>query len=353
MKNSFLVTALLLTLVIIFAGCTEEMETINQPDDYPDPPVTTWFLDIQGTAADDIWIAGQPGVLMHFDGTSWSLEDHGDVALTSLYNTEGTTYVCGHSGTIMKNSGSGWSDMSSGIDSNLYDIGQGPYGETFACGQGGAVLKLNGSSWENTPDEIFWISQNDTILRSEDDIESFITINKYAIGGSNAVLLVEADPDSTHQYWVKGPIEAVLGEWIVAGWTDEQSIDNNWLVGADGHLYRLLEDAYGELSYVETSSPGGDHINLADLTDIWVDENNSCWFASKDGLVFKRTPAEVIESPDYKLSSEDLTYNVAPGTSLNGIWGTSSTDIWVVGYGGVVYHFDGTDWTQQDVPLPN
>ncbi|MBT3316726.1 hypothetical protein HN388_01965, partial [bacterium] len=36
MKNSLLVTALLLTLIIIFAGCTEEMETINQPDDYPD-----------------------------------------------------------------------------------------------------------------------------------------------------------------------------------------------------------------------------------------------------------------------------------------------------------------------------
>ena len=353
MKNSLLVTALLLTLIIIFAGCTEEMETINQPDDYPDLPISTWFLDIQGTAADDIWIAGQPGVLMHFDGTNWSLEDHGDVTLTNLYsNTTGTTFVCGHSGTIMKNSGSGWSDMSTGIDLNLYGIGKGPYGDIFVCGQGGALLKLNGSSWDNTPDEIFWISQNDTILRSSDDIESFKTINKYAIGGSDAILLVEAHPDSTHQYWVKGPIEASLGEWIIAGWTDEQAIDNNWLVGAEGHLYRLLQ-ANDELSYVETSSPGGDHTNLPDLTDIWVDENNSCWFTSRGGQVFKRTPMVVVEDPDYLLSSEDLTFDVSIGTSLDGIWGTSANDIWVVGYGGAVFHFDGTDWSQQDVPLPN
>jgi len=352
MKNSLLVTALLLTLVIIFAGCSDNMETINQTDDYPDQPISTWFLDIQGSAADDIWIAGQPGVLMHFDGTNWSLEDHGDITLTSLYNTASTTYVCGHSGTIMENSGSGWSDMSSGTESNLYGIGEGPYGGIFACGQGGTVLQLNGSSWDNTPDEIFWNSQNDTILRSSDEVESFKTINKYAIGGSDAIMLVEAHPDSTHQYWVKGPIEASLGEWIIAGWTDEQSIDNNWLVGADGHLYRLLEVG-GELSYVETSSPGADHTNLPSLTDIWVDENDSCWFTSREGYVFKRTPDEVFEAPDYKSSSEDLTYDVVPGTSLDGIWGTSSNDIWVVGYGGVVYHFDGTDWSQQDVPLPN
>jgi len=134
--------------------------------------------------------------------------------------------------------------------------------------------------------------------------------------------------------------------------TDQQSIENNWLVGAEGHLYRL-QQVNDELSYVETSSPGGDHTNLAGLTDIWVDEDKSCWFTSSEGNVFKRTPAEVIEITDYILSSEDLSYAVAPGVCLSGIWGTSSNDIWVVGYGGVVYHFDGTDWSQQNVPLPN
>jgi hypothetical protein len=361
MKNRFIITALL-SMLLFLSSCVEEMETINQPDDYPDDLLVTWLFDIQGTSADDIWIAGRPGILMHYDGSDWTVEDYGNQTFTEIYiDNSGTEYVCGFDGTILKNNGTSWSEMTTGTSSNLYGIGLGPYDDIYACGQGGSLIKLNESSWNSTPDEVLWVSLNDSLILSNGDIESLTTVTINAIAGSGtsddyqglyapAILLVEASSDSI--YWEKGPIEAEIGEWIVSGWSDEDTVANNWLIGKNGNLFRLKEDD-GSLSYVATSIPGGDHTNPPNLSDIWVDENNSCWFTSRSGHVYKRTPAEIIDAADYILSAEDTTFEVSPGTSLDGIWGSASDNIYAVGYLGIVYHYDGSEWTQVTVPLTN
>ena len=32
-------------------------------------------------------------------------------------------------------------------------------------------------------------------------------------------------------------------------------------------------------------------------------------------------------------------------SSLNGVWGTSGSNVYAVGYGGMILHYDGTSWT--------
>ena len=32
-------------------------------------------------------------------------------------------------------------------------------------------------------------------------------------------------------------------------------------------------------------------------------------------------------------------------TQLNGVWGAAANDIWAVGDGGVIVHFNGVDWS--------
>ena len=39
-----------------------------------------------------------------------------------------------------------------------------------------------------------------------------------------------------------------------------------------------------------------------------------------------------------------------PGYSLNAIWGKASNDIYAVGSGGTVLHYDGSAWTEQSTP---
>jgi hypothetical protein len=33
-------------------------------------------------------------------------------------------------------------------------------------------------------------------------------------------------------------------------------------------------------------------------------------------------------------------------SSLSGVWGTSSSDIFAVGYDGTIVHYDGTGWSE-------
>jgi len=37
---------------------------------------------------------------------------------------------------------------------------------------------------------------------------------------------------------------------------------------------------------------------------------------------------------------------------LNGIWGSGSTDVWAVGYNGVVLHWNGAIWSVVDAGVP-
>jgi len=41
-----------------------------------------------------------------------------------------------------------------------------------------------------------------------------------------------------------------------------------------------------------------------------------------------------------------------PTDRLTAIWGTSSTDLWVGGMYGGLFHFDGTTWAQDSIPIP-
>jgi len=41
-----------------------------------------------------------------------------------------------------------------------------------------------------------------------------------------------------------------------------------------------------------------------------------------------------------------------PTEQLTAIWGTSSNDLWVGGFHGGLFHYDGTTWTQDSIPIP-
>jgi len=71
-----------------------------------------------------------------------------------------------------------------------------------------------------------------------------------------------------------------------------------------------------------------------DLTALWVGSSSTIWATSKQGKIFAITktanePTSALEEP--------LSTSVLPH-ELNGIYGTSSADIWAVGSGGTVLH---------------
>ena len=42
--------------------------------------------------------------------------------------------------------------------------------------------------------------------------------------------------------------------------------------------------------------------------------------------------------------------NALGGLSVEGLWGSASTDIWAGGFGGQIQHFDGADWSVDTSP---
>ena len=60
------------------------------------------LFKVWGTAANDVWVCGQAGLILHYDGASWSLMDSGTtVALYSVWGT-GTGAVYAGGGVLLR-----------------------------------------------------------------------------------------------------------------------------------------------------------------------------------------------------------------------------------------------------------
>jgi photosystem II stability/assembly factor-like uncharacterized protein len=62
-------------------------------------------------------------------------------------------------------------------------------------------------------------------------------------------------------------------------------------------------------------------------------------------LLFQAAPASASLSPDWHFSSAYPTQN-----SLNAIWAENTNSVYVAGDGGVIFHWDGTTWTEMETP---
>jgi len=71
-----------------------------------------------------------------------------------------------------------------------------------------------------------------------------------------------------------------------------------------------------------------------DLTGVWIGPAGEVWAVGESGFVGRREPA----------SSAWCWCAPSPPSTLRGIWGASSEDIFVVGDGGKLLRFDGTHW---------
>jgi hypothetical protein len=68
----------------------------------PTPEIEANLMAIWGDRDDDVWAVGTKGLILHWDGTSWSKQESGvSVALTSVHGADGTVWIVGERGTIL------------------------------------------------------------------------------------------------------------------------------------------------------------------------------------------------------------------------------------------------------------
>lgn len=329
--------ALLAGLLLLgLAGCNPKSKSFTFPPE-PEPSSRPWLLDIWGSGADDIYVVGKPGTLLHWNGTAWSLQDLGTTEiLTSVWGTgPSDVFVVGHQGLVYHFNGSGWSQMSSGTTHDLYAVGRGPGDAVYICGDKAVLFRLDGGTWQDTPDTAVLYNATgtatvDTLIRSYNEIAALTSVTTYAISGSNGVVLM-ADARPTR--WRRGPIG--IDDWLNAGW-GSANITDNWLASDAGKLYRL-QLVNGLLSWIEVSSPA----TIA-VDDMWgTPDALTYYFVTRDGQIVRRNAA-----------GTSITVVYDGGLWLSGIWGSAADDIYAVGYDATVLHWDGSTWSGVTVPVP-
>lgn len=134
---------------------------VRQPVDELVPPGTT-FYGVWGSADDDVWVVGgslagvgEPGVILHWDGLSWTRATDDDARAAPLFKVWGTgaddVRAVGEEGTIVRWDGAAWTREDSGVNQRLVAVwGRGP-DDVFAVGGAitGLMLHWDGAAWSS------------------------------------------------------------------------------------------------------------------------------------------------------------------------------------------------------------
>lgn len=117
-----------------------------------DPYPPAYLFDVKGTADDDVWIAGERGTILHWDGTKMSPVQSGvSVDLSGIQiRSQRDVWFFGAGGTILRWNGDRIENMLGGIQTLRGIWGAAP-DDIWAVGDAGTLLHYNGRAWSRTP----------------------------------------------------------------------------------------------------------------------------------------------------------------------------------------------------------
>ncbi|PSM30580.1 hypothetical protein [Haliangium sp. UPWRP_2] len=125
-------------------------------------PSNSTVQSIWALSPNDIWAVGNGGIILHFDGTSWTAKS-GPIGVTeNLYSVWGSgpnnIWAVGAFGRIIRYDGTTWSTVNSPTTLTLYGIwGVSPtdiwaVGDATSSAAQGTFLRYTGTSWQSVTD---------------------------------------------------------------------------------------------------------------------------------------------------------------------------------------------------------
>ncbi len=324
-KNFFSRPCFLWLLVAVFSLavfpqlCRAMWVQQTNPDPYLDQLRTAW-----GSSATDIYAAGDYGIVLHYDGSQWSVM--GDFpGYRNVYGVWGSSatdvFFVADKGEIYRYDGSNWETMSSGTSNKLRDVWGTSATDVFATGDMGTLLHFDGTSWTTMS-----VPANTPTLQ---DVWGTAWNNVYAAGGTS-----KSDPPTSH--------EAIIIHYDGSSWSTQ------W-TGAEDKKLKALWGASAADIYAT-----GDNGTILHTSD------GTSWSAVLHGLtydgeirdVWGKTASEIFAVGDYTTIfhydgsqwsnvSADIEPGIPTNLKLHGLWGDSTTDFKVtVGENGTILVYD-------------
>jgi hypothetical protein len=270
------------------------------------------FRRVWGTLSDDVYITYGGSKLMHYNGTGWALMTIPG-AQGYLYDIDGTgpndiTVVGGTGGEFSTNSsychfdGAAWSASYGSPWLVLTDVWVDPVGEAYVIGH----------EWSHLDQaELYYVYFRDYF-------------------GSWSKLAVHAASIGDRYYGVSG-----------YGWDH---------VNITGYLASPYPEMAPSGPVIDEKSsgdwyllPSGESCQGWGVCPIWPTTWYGAWGAPPNDTWFCGTNGKVLL---WNNATGTTTRFSTPTTAtLRAIWGTSGTDVYAVGDGGAIVHYDGSSWS--------
>ena len=263
-------------------------------------PIATTVRGLWGSAADDVFAVGDAGVILHWDGVSWTQMIASTTNLHAIAGSGAAEVVAvGDGGVISRFTGAGWATPN----------------------PPGATLPLR-DIWAAAPNEVIAVG-NDGAFHLRDTVWSHeITTPLLAVSGRSPTdALVAAT--NTGQHWngatwtaANGPIGSVADIW------------------ATPSTYIAVSD-YPSTFDGSTWTPEMT-AQVPSTKGLWIAPSGRVWFAGA-GV--------------QHLDATALTIDISSGM-FSSIWGAGENDVFAAGIG-EIRHYDGTAWTAMTIPTTN
>jgi len=283
------------------------------------------FEGVSGTGENDVWIAGRFDAAYHWDGTR----------LTQMHK-DATEPINAYFWDVMARAPNDVWFVSS-TTTYHYD------GGTFT------EAPLPGATTLGEP--CLWWAPGDLLLAA--DVSGTWSQQGTgpwqkdpSLGGGELTRLF--GPSSTDLWLTYRPFSE-LGHWDGTAFAEfDRNIPEWTCVYAPDHDHVLVGGSGGRLARLATTPALLKDRALVDEGRGWDLPSFTGIWSSPDGDV------QAVPGP-YRLTANGWTPAPTTGKvgTLNAIWGSSAHDVWAVGPGGNVAHFDGQSWSRVDVGLPD
>lgn len=352
-----LVSLVLISAIAISYGC-ESTSTPQQrkPGEGPGSTSFRWqqFHNLPSThnlsaghmvGPDEVYAVGPTGQVIAWNGQAWAEEELSIISsLYGVWGVEGTVFAVGNEGRVFKRDQLGWYLGESNTDFDLRAIHGYSADHIFAVGDGGCIIHYDGATWMPTPSSVttplfgVWVSS---------EFEAF------AVG-----------------------LDGVILRWSLTGWTQMDTptrdaltaihgtaTNNLFAVGNHGTIIRYIGD--------EWRSMENDHPDV--LQAVLAFSPNHVLAAGANGTLLRFDGTKWDQMPTtlsgwiYGLTGFDgLAYGLGSGVlikyddrewrpdpdigveNINGVWGTSMSDVTAVGDEGSILKLRDGRWTEQD-----
>lgn len=385
--------------------------------DYPtewgrlDTGVSEALRAVWAESETSVWVVGDKGTLLHYDGTSWTAQPA--VTQENLLDVWGTTasdlWVVGEAGTLLRYDGKQWTKLTVATTAPLRAIWGSSRDDVWMVGDAGVVLRWDGRAvspvevpahpafygvWGSGASDVWIVGDNKTILRW--DGTSFTSV-AFAFGPSTS-----SPPNRIGSIWGRSATDVWIAynpdtyygnaiyQWNGTTWSQmgaSLSVQIKFLGGSSHAAWMAFHPTWGSnFGVYEWADPSWkpflpeppsqligmfcDPSSESSAEDVaigarkaLVRNNGSGWSIfdipgslSVTAIGGPRRSALWLGGFDGTLArvsswgySLDGTGTKAPST-VTSLWGSRDSDVWATGFGGFLHYWNGRVWTA--VPSP-